>query len=76
MVEMARDGAEAIDLDQCGRCGRYRLSWWWPKDSADRALGSEWLLSTEEGRRLHAERDWNGRARLIREILARPQGQG
>lgn len=69
MVEMARDGAEAIDLDRCLDCGQYRLSWWWPKDSSDTKLQSERALSAEAACLLMNEHDWNERARLLREIL-------
>ena len=71
MVEMARDGAEAVDLDRCARCGAFRLSWWWPKDSADTTLQSECPLSAVDAESLRCEADWAKRRVLFQDILQR-----
>lgn len=71
MVELARDGAEAINLDRCMHCGQFRLSWWWPKDSSDTALGSELQISADEADRLRSEPEWSSRAVLVRRIVER-----
>lgn len=68
-VEIARDGGEAIDLDRCEGCGTYRLSWWWPKDSADTKMGGEMDISGDLARRLRETADWEERRRLLRDVL-------
>lgn len=71
MVELAREGAEAINLDQCDACGRFRLSWWWPKDSSDTAMGAELPISATDALRIREETDWVRRKRLVEGMIGR-----
>ena len=70
-VEIANDGGEGVDLDRCRDCGAYRLSWWWPKDSADTKLQSGMSITEEDAQGLTAERDWHTRNEIVRGILRR-----
>jgi len=69
IVEMCRDGAEAINLDQCEDCGQHRLSWWWPKDSSDSKMGSQMLISNSVARRFKATRDWTKRQEIFESLF-------
>ena len=71
IVEMLRDGAEAVNLDRCTECGQYRLSWWWPKDSADTTLQSSMLISNHSGRKFQLLANWNARKKLFENLAKR-----
>ena len=70
-IEIARDGAEGVDLDRCAACGAFRLSWWWPKDSADTTLQFEYLLSEQDAQRLQKETNHTKRRELVEELVQR-----
>ena len=70
-IEIARGGAEGVDLDRCAGCGAFRLSWWWPKYSADTTLQFEYPLSEQDAQRFQKETNHTKRRELVEELLQR-----